>query len=143
MTAATEARRHKIEVVIDGRPIGKEASEHGKGFTYTPAKTRAYEAHGRMAASMAMAGREPIDGPVHVDVWAKLPIPSSWSKKRQRLAELGEIRPTVKPDADNIAKSALDACKEIVFKDDKQIDVLMVMKSYSREPKLVIHVWHP
>lgn len=139
----SEARRHMVEIVIDGKPVGKKAPLHGKGFTYTPAKTRAFEAHGRMAAQIAMAGKSPTSEPVHVDVWAILPIPSSWSQKRRRQAALGFIRPTTKPDVDNYAKSALDACNGIVFEDDRQVDVLSVTKAYGSDPKLIIKVWHP
>lgn len=141
MGSLTEARRHKIEVVISGHPVAKARAGRSGKQSYTPAKTRAFEAHGRMAAQIAMAGKPPISEPVHVDVWAVLPVPSSWSQKRQRLALQGEIRPTSKPDVDNYAKSALDACNGIVFEDDKQVDVLMASKSYGSEPKLIIHVW--
>lgn len=139
----TDARRHMVEVIIDGAPVAKSRAGRNGRQSYTPAKTRAFEAHGRMAAQIAMTGKSPITGPVHVDVWAILPIPKSWSQKRQRQAALGSIRPTTKPDVDNYAKSALDACKGIVFEDDSQVDVLMAMKAYGPKPKLIIKVWWP
>lgn len=53
------------------------------------------------------------------------------SKKKCEQALKGEIRPTVKPDCDNIAKNINDALNGIVYHDDKQIACLTVNKFYS------------
>ena len=50
----------------------------------------------------------------------------------------GQIRPTQKPDADNIAKSVLDALNGLAYADDKQIVTLVVDKYYDEEP--CVHV---
>ncbi len=82
----------------------------------------------------------PIEGPVELHVKAFLPIPSSWSKKKQRQARDGEILPTVKPDADNIFKNISDCMDKVFFKDDKQICFLSVHKYYSINPRWEIEL---
>lgn len=50
----------------------------------------------------------------------------------------GIIRPTKKPDADNIAKVVLDALNNICYKDDTQVVELIVNKYYSLEPRVEV-----
>ena len=133
-----------IVFAVDGKPVAKGRPRIGRvgnrPMAFTPAATRKYEAHARMAAQMAMDGREPIEGPVRLSIIAYLPIPTSWSKKRQRLAERGEITPTKRPDCDNYLKTAMDSCNGIVLADDCQVIDARVVKTYSRRPRLEIHV---
>lgn len=50
----------------------------------------------------------------------------------------GEIRPTVKPDWDNIGKLIADALNGIAYDDDKCIVDAMVRKFYSTDPRTVV-----
>jgi Holliday junction resolvase RusA-like endonuclease len=130
-----------ITVVIAGAAVAKgRARVSRKGFVYTPAKTRRYEAHGRLAAQEAMADRAPIAVPVKAEITVDLPVPASWSLKRQAAALQGEIRPTSRPDCDNYVKSALDAINGIVVTDDSLIVELAAFKFYAHVPKLTIIV---
>src|SRR5262249_23157272 len=110
------------------------------GFVYTPSATRKYEAHGRLAAQQAMDGRPPIAVPVRCEIVIHLPMPMSWSAKRQDAALRGDIRPTTRPDADNFVKAGLDAINAIVVTDDSLVVDLVVTKRYARIPRLVIVV---
>jgi len=94
----------------------------------------------RLEAGNVMRGRSPIMGPVWVSLLVYLPIPSSWSKKRQYMALEGQIKPTTKPDLDNTFKLSADACNGIVWHDDKQIVEASVAKFYSDRPRLVLTV---
>jgi len=88
-----------ITVVIDGTAVAKGRPRiTRRSFAYTPAKTRAYEAHGRLAAQLAMGARAPIAAPVRMVALVELPIPASWSGKRRTAAITGDIRPTSRPD---------------------------------------------
>ena len=106
-SASAPAQAAPIVVTIGGPAVAKgRARFTRKGFAYTPAKTRKYEAHGRLAAQVAMADKPPFAGPVHLTALIELPIPGSWSKRRCASAILGDIRPTSRPDIDNYLKSA-------------------------------------
>ena len=52
-----------------------------------------------------------------------------------------EIRPTKKPDCDNIAKICLDALNGLAYVDDSQVVCLSVSKMYAKEPKVVISLF--
>ena len=71
---------------------------------------------------------------------ARYPIPQSWSKKKQESARKNEIKPTLRPDLDNIEKLCLDSMNFIVWKDDAQIVRLYAEKQYSETPNVEIYV---
>jgi Holliday junction resolvase RusA-like endonuclease len=70
---------------------------------------------------------------------ARLPVPKSWSQKKQAAALCGSLLPTSKPDGDNYAKM-LDALNHIAWIDDAQIVDLRVRKFYSARPGMRIEV---
>jgi Holliday junction resolvase RusA-like endonuclease len=130
-----------VTIIIGGEPTAKgRVRATRRGFVYTPAATRKYEAHGRLAAQLAMDGRPPIAVPVRAEVTIDLPVPASWSGKRRDAALRGEIRPTTRPDCDNYCKAALDAINAIVVSDDSMIVDLAAVKRYARVPQLTITV---
>jgi Holliday junction resolvase RusA-like endonuclease len=107
--------------------------------TFTPAATSRYEADLKLMALIAMRGRPLFEGPLKVCVFAFMAIPASWSKKKQEQARRREIRPTSRPDWDNIAKM-LDAFKRVVWTDDTQVVDCIVRKFFSDDPELVVTV---
>jgi len=151
MTAA-EAERTltpDVTVVLPGEPRGKGSvrsrivsGRSGQQFvaTYTDAETRSYEGMLRLAAERAMSGRRPLLGALRVRVVAHMPVPTSWSLKRSAAAHAGYVRPTVRPDWENIAKT-LDALTGVVWADDKQIVSGSIEKFYAPKPMLVVDVW--
>lgn len=63
-------------------------------------------------------------------------IPQSFSKKKHKEAEDGQIYPTQRPDLDNYIKAALDGIgmkglPKIIFSDDAQIVRITAEKRYS------------
>jgi Holliday junction resolvase RusA-like endonuclease len=130
-----------IIIIIGGEPVAKgRPRATRRGFVYTPAATRKYEAHGRLAAQLAMDGRPPITVPVSTKIVIDLPVPTSWSSKRRNAALRGDICPTSRPDADNYIKAALDAINEIVVTDDSLVVELVATKRYAAVPQLAITV---
>lgn len=99
-----------------------------------------YESDVRVFASQAMAGRPLFDMPVRVVINIFLPIAQSWSMKRRSMARLGEIRPTVKPDMDNVIKAIFDALNGVVWNDDVQVVLAQVGKYYSEQPEVRVFV---
>src|SRR5215831_3389198 len=131
-----------ITIVIGGPPTAKGRPRMTRrGFAYTPAHVRKYEAHGRLAAQLAMDGRPPIEVPVRLELVAELPIPVSWSGRRRALAVTGDLLPTSRPDVDNYIKAGLDSLNEIVLRDDSQVVEITARKRFSVAPKLVMTVF--
>jgi Holliday junction resolvase RusA-like endonuclease len=130
-----------VTVVIAGPAVAKGRPRvTRRGFVYTPAATRKYEAHARLAAQQAMDGRPPITVPVRAEITVNLPVPTSWSAKRRDAALRGDVRPTSRPDTDNYIKAALDAINAIVVTDDSLVVELAAAKRYARVPQLTITV---
>jgi Holliday junction resolvase RusA-like endonuclease len=50
------------------------------------------------------------------------------------------IRPTKKPDVDNIAKSIQDALNKVLYRDDSQIVLLIVGKRYADVPRVEVSI---
>lgn len=127
-----------IKFFVPGPPVGKgrpRAARRGKHITlYTPAKTVSYESLVAMAATQAMAGRPPLDGPVVLVLDIALPVPQSWSKKRQAAALADITPPTTKPDCDNVLKAICDAANNIVWRDDVQVVDVVLRRRYRETP---------
>lgn len=102
-------------------------------------KTEAYEGALRLAAGAAMRSRPLLTGPLSVAIFAFMPIPASFSKRKRLDAIERRLRPTTKPDWDNIAK-VIDALNHIVWADDAAVVDGVVRKFYGETPELVIQV---
>lgn len=130
-----------IVITLAGEPKGKGRPRfvRSTGHAYTPAQTRSYETMLRLAAQEVMAGRIPVDGPLEVEVLACMPIPVSWPKGKRAGAIAGTVKPTSRPDCDNLVKM-LDSFNEVVWRDDKQVVSCRVAKIYSEKPCLRVEV---
>jgi Holliday junction resolvase RusA-like endonuclease len=97
---------------IPGEPVAKGRARslirRGQVAHYTPQKTVHYENLVKLVAQQAMAGSALLEDAIALTVRAFLPIPISWSLKKQQLAVLGRLTPTKRPDIDNIIKSIKD-----------------------------------
>lgn len=130
-----------IEIVLLGRPVakGRPRFNTGTGRAYTPAKTIKYESELKLAAEGVMGDRPPLDGPLRLEMTVVVPIPKSWSQKKQAAARAGELRPTSKPDLDNFLK-VVDSGNLVVWEDDSQIVDCSVSKHYGDKPRMEIRV---
>jgi Holliday junction resolvase RusA-like endonuclease len=79
-----------------------------------------------------------ISTPTKFHCISYLPIPSSMSNVEKILAELGFIRPTSKPDWDNIAKAYCDMIQGILLYDDSLVVEGSSKKFYSVKPRIEI-----
>lgn len=128
----------KIELEVSGQPVGKGRPRFTKtGQVYTPPKTREYEQriHASAWAAMKEQKIEPTEKFVHLEVTAFMEIPKSWSKIKQLEAEYGVIKPTCKPDLDNIVKSVGDGLENVVYYSDKQVTSINAKKVYCHPEK--------
>ena len=68
-----------------------------------------------------------------------MPIPASWSKKKAEAAKKDAIRPTTKPDLDNILKM-MDALNGVAWKDDAQVVSVLIQKYYSEAAGMSVYI---
>lgn len=107
-------------------------------MSFTPDKTVFYEQLVR--AEFVIGGNKKLDGELVMKVKAFFAIPKSASHKKAALMECGVIRPTKKPDADNILKIVADALNKVAYDDDSQIVSASVEKYYSNQPRVEVEI---
>ena len=114
-----------IEFTVKGKPVGKGRPRFTRtGHTYTPEKTRAYE------AAVAWECKLPSTLPQHVSVEVMVKPPKSWNKTKTKNALGGFIAPG-RPDIDNYLKAVLDGCNGVAFLDDSQVVAIYATKRYA------------
>lgn len=133
----------EVSFVVYGEPVAKGRPKFARMGNqvraYTPAKTANYEALVKWEYMRQCGGERFPDGEyVDAKVMAYYGIPQSVSKKRRGLMESGEIRPTKKPDLDNVIKSICDSLNDIAYKDDSQIVHCDADKFYSEQPRVEV-----
>ena len=117
------------------RPKFARAGQYTK--TYTPEKTVNYETLVKEMYALSK-GKYYENEQLLINVIAYFPIPKSKSKKVQEAMENGDLRPTKKPDCDNILKIICDALNGIAYKDDAQIVSANISKWYSDRPRVEV-----
>ena len=115
-----------------GKPILSKAGEPILG-SYTPEKTRNFEAMVKDFAAQAIGGpgAELLTVPVDLLVEFRFKIPASWPKWQKELAAVGLVHHTRKPDCSNLVKAIEDACNGVLFKDDGQVVGSVTDKVYT------------
>ena len=130
------------QFTVLGAPRGKErpraAKLRDRTVVYTPKKTRDYERE--IATAYLTQCRGMFSGAVSVTICAYFQIPKSTSRKRVLEMIADEIKPTKKPDADNIAKAVCDALNGVAHKDDACVVQLNVEKFYAKEPYIRVYI---
>lgn len=128
----SDSFRRIASIVLIGTPVPKGrprvTARGGVPRTYTPKKTRAYEARLAIAAR-ARCPNGPTDKPVSVFISADFPFPQSWPRWKRELAMEGGVAHATKPDLDNLIK-CVDALNGIVWKDDSQIVEIWAVKNF-------------
>ena len=132
----------KIKFTVKGDPFGKQRPRHNGYTTYTPAETKQHEQLIAWAyKEQCGAFRFPKDTYIDIRIIAYMKIPKRTSKDRRSKMLSGFIRPTVKPDWDNIGKLVADALNGIAYDDDKCIVDAQVRKFYSDQPRTDIIIY--
>lgn len=106
--AARVAQSPCLSYEVDGAPVPKGRPRFGKGHAFTPKRTRDYEARAREAAAVAVAKAGwPAGG---------------WDGRGVRyLVRVDVLLQADRGDADNYAKSLIDAANGVVFPDDARV----------------------
>ncbi|MDG5470533.1 RusA family crossover junction endodeoxyribonuclease [Jeotgalibacillus sp. ET6] len=125
------------EPVAQGRP--RASTVNGYVQMIDPTKSRNYKEYVRLVASQ-YALSEPLEGPLKIRVNVYRPLLKNFSKKKAAAAEAGLLRPTTKPDIDNLVKGVKDACNKVLWRDDSQVVELKASKFYSSRPRVEIRV---
>lgn len=134
---------------VPGKPTGKARARTfynpkiGRVQSITPKDTVSYENLVKMCYITSEHRREWFNKePITMYITAFFEIPKSTSKKDRARMLSGELHPTKKPDADNIAKIVCDALNDVAYHDDTQIVRLIVDKRYTESaPRVTIGIY--
>lgn len=141
----------EVSFTVNGEPQGKgrprfmayKDQKTGKtcGKAHTPDKTVAYENLVRVEYERQCGElRFPDDAMLDMRIKAYYSIPKSKSKKIKALMLEGLIRPTKKPDMDNVVKVIADSLNRIAYRDDTQIVDCQCRKFYSDIPRVEVKI---
>lgn len=131
-----------MKFTIPGEPCGKARPRvvRNGNFSraYTPEKTVNYETLVKLEYQRQCGDAYISAGGIHMNIIARCAIPNSASKRKAQAMLDGAIRPTKKPDCDNIIKIICDALNGIAYKDDAQIISVSIEKRYSVMPSVEV-----
>lgn len=119
-----------------GKLVAKERPRVSGKRTYTPQRTRDFEASVAVAAAsyMAMLEAKAVAFPIYVS----LDLYDSPAKPADAMLGRAGLKHHTKNDADNIVKSVFDGCNGILWHDDKQIVGHTVSRAYSDKPGFLL-----
>lgn len=130
---------------VEGKPQGKARARTfydrraGKMRSITPEQTKSYEDLIRWSYTAA-GGKYMGEKILQVDIKAFYPVPKAFNKAKREAANSGYLRPSSKPDCDNIIKVVLDALNGVAYYDDKQVVCVSCNKYYATRGYLHITI---
>lgn len=134
-----------IKFSVPGKPFGKQRPKFSRAGqyvkTYTPDETTSYENWVRLMYSNAAKGKMFPDGVMlDVRIIAYYEVPKSVSKKKRKEMLEHRVRPTKKPDWDNIGKIICDSLNLVAYHDDSAVVDAQVRKFYSENPRVDVTI---
>ena len=138
--AATCVDAIQTAFTVYGDPKAKGRPRHSRnGHTFTPKDTVDAENNFRAQAVrfLPKEGLIPAGIPIRLTLLFYMPIPASWSQKKQERASNGLIYPVGRPDLDNLLKLAKDSLNGVFWHDDSQVVCYgeLTGKYYSHQPR--------
>lgn len=133
----------EVKFIVLGEPKGKGRPMFNRntGHAVTPKDTVNYETLVRMEyANQCEDIKFPDKEMLDMRIKAFYSIPKSVSKKKRASMLAGELRPTKKPDMDNVIKIIADSLNQIAYRDDTQIVDCQVRKFYSENPRVEVTI---
>ena len=130
----------EIRLTVFGEPVAKGRPRFS-GHAYTPEKTRKHEEKIALMYKWKYGNRKfEKDVPVRVVLDFFFKIPKGDKKAIKEAKITGKIRPTKRPDTDNVEKTVMDAVLKLAYEDDSQVVELIGRKFYSMEPRTEIYI---
>lgn len=134
-----DSEEKSVRFTVYGEPKGKGRPRFipQTGRAITPKDTANYETLVRLEyVSQCRGYRFPDDAMLDMRITAFYGISKSAGKKKREMMVGKMIRPTKKPDLDNVVKVIADSLNQVAYRDDTQIVDCQCRKFYSNEPRV-------
>jgi Holliday junction resolvase RusA-like endonuclease len=129
-----------IDGVARGQGRPRATVKGGFASVYKDGPDRKYEAGVAGVARRAMAGREPLEGPLSLTLRFRLQPPKSMTKGLRARVLAGEEPYFGAFDTSNMVKSIEDAMNKIVWVDDRQVVRLFATKVAAEQAGVDVRV---
>lgn len=136
-----------IEFKVEGRPVPQPRprvyrTATGKSKAVNSRQSINYKRIVKYAALSEMNKQRltMTDRPLAMRLMFVFSPPKTYTKKKLEAVKSGELRYTKLPDADNLAKSVMDALNNVIYKDDSQIVELTVNKEYGNTDHVAVKI---
>lgn len=132
-----------VKFTVVGEPKGKGRPRFipQTGRAITPKDTANYETLVRMEYMAQCRGfKFPDSAMLDMRILAYYSIPKSQTKTKKELMKKQLLRPTKKPDMDNVVKIIADSLNQVAYHDDKQIVDCQCRKFYSDNPRVEVTI---
>lgn len=128
-----------MELFIQIEPMGAvRMTQKGKFISKSAIRYLNYKNFIKWQAKQQGKGKVFEKEPLDVHIKFIMPVPESWSRKKQAAA-YGRYH-MKKPDTDNLVKGVFDSLNKIVWKDDNQVAKLSAVKVYGECPGIEVMI---
>lgn len=125
--------------LIDIKPMGAvRMTRNGKWMNESALRYLAYKKDIGWQIRTQMCEMDVMKSALAVKATFILPIPQSWSKKKQ-ISAIGTYH-TSKPDIDNLVKGLFDALNGVLWEDDNRVVDMKAEKIYGEKPGIKLEV---
>ncbi len=130
-----------ITFTVEGtaRPQGSKRHVGGGRMIESSKHVGAWRDFVRLKAAQEMSKWPVAEGPVSVDIQFYFDRPKKHYNSKGLRADAPD-KHTTKPDIDKLLRAVLDAMTGIVFKDDSQVQQVVMLKWYGTAAKTIVTV---
>ena len=131
-----------MRFTVPGEPTGKGRPIVTRGgHAFTPQKTVNYENLVKVEFERQCRGeRFPDDAQLDMRITCYYGLARSDSRRKRQAKLDGVLRPTKKPDCDNVGKIIADSLNGLAYRDDAQIVRMIIEKYYAAIPRVEVTV---
>lgn len=129
---------NKSTFTVLGEPTAKARPRFSRGRTFTPQKTK--EKEQEVINTYNENVGYVFEGYLKLSIDMYFKVPKSDTKKNKELKLANILRPSKKPDIDNVIKLILDALNGVAYVDDVQVIELSARKFYSDTPRVEVTI---
>lgn len=140
-TSKKQVSGSEIRFVVYGDPIPKARPRFGQGRAHTTKRTKTQEEKIALVYAGAYGNfcfGEKIPLRLVADFYIKIAKSDTKRVKEGKLS--GDIRPTPRPDSDNLVKCVQDALNGVAYRDDSQLVEVVARKWYSDVPRTEVYI---